>query len=85
MFHVPRVAGASWGANLRGSPVILDGREVPEPQKIFMVPVSHWSDGTSLDLPEIETFSGARLRETRTRPLCCYGCSATTSPFSHAL
>jgi hypothetical protein len=47
MFHVPKVAGASWGANLPGSPVILDDREVPEPQTIFMVPVSRWSDGTT--------------------------------------
>jgi hypothetical protein len=47
MFHVPKVAGASWGANLPGSPVVLDDREVPEPQTIFMVPVSRWSDGTT--------------------------------------
>jgi hypothetical protein len=47
MFHVPKVAGASWGANLPGSPVILDDREVAEPQTIFMVPVSRWSDGTT--------------------------------------
>lgn len=47
MFHVPKVAGASWGANLPGSPVVLDDREVPEPQTIFMVPVAHWSDGTA--------------------------------------
>jgi hypothetical protein len=47
MFHVPKVAGASWGANLPGSPVVLDEREVPEPQTIFMVPVSRWSDGTA--------------------------------------
>jgi hypothetical protein len=47
MFHVPKVAGASWGANLPGSPVVLDDREFPEPQTIFMVPVSHWSDGTT--------------------------------------
>ena len=47
MFHVPRVAGASWGANLAGSPVVLDDREVPEPQTIFMVPVPRWSDGTA--------------------------------------
>jgi hypothetical protein len=46
MFYVPKVAGASWGANLPGSPVVLDDREVPEPQTIFMVPVSRWSDGT---------------------------------------
>jgi len=47
MFHVPKVASASWGANLPGSPVVLDDREVPEPQTIFMVPVSRWSDGTT--------------------------------------
>ena len=46
MFYLPKVAGASWGANLSGSPVVLDDREVPEPQTIFMVPVSRWSDGT---------------------------------------
>jgi len=46
MFHVPKAAGASWGANVPGSPVVLDEREVPEPQTIFMVPVSRWSDGT---------------------------------------
>jgi hypothetical protein len=47
MFHVPKVAGASWGANLPGSPVVLDDRESLEPQTIFMVPVSRWSDGTT--------------------------------------
>jgi hypothetical protein len=46
MFHVPKVASATWGANLSGSPVVLDDREFPEPQTIFMVPVSRWSDGT---------------------------------------
>lgn len=47
MFHVPKVAAATWGANLPGSPVILDDREVPEPETIFLVPVSRWSDGTA--------------------------------------
>jgi hypothetical protein len=47
MFYVPKVVGVSWGANLPGSPVVLDEREVPEPQTIFMVPVSQWSDGTA--------------------------------------
>jgi hypothetical protein len=46
MFHVPKVAGASWGANLPGSPVVLDDRETPEPETMFLVPVSRWSDGT---------------------------------------
>jgi hypothetical protein len=46
MFHVPKAPAAAWGANLPGSPVVLDEREVPEPETIFMVPVAHWSDGT---------------------------------------
>jgi len=48
MFHLPRMGAASWGANLDGSPVVLDTdhHEWPEPQTIFMVPVGHWSDGT---------------------------------------
>jgi hypothetical protein len=27
--------------------VVLDERELPEPQTVFMVPVTHWSDGTA--------------------------------------
>jgi hypothetical protein len=50
MFHLPRGMGAaSWGANLDGSPVVLDTDHHdmgPEPETIFMVPVDHWSDGT---------------------------------------
>ena len=45
MFHVPKAPAATWGANLPGSPVLLDDREVPE-ETIFLVPVAHWSDGT---------------------------------------
>ena len=51
MFHVPKAAAASWGANLPGSPVFLDDREVPEPETIFLVPVAHWSDGTAAPIP----------------------------------
>jgi len=49
MFHLPRSGAASWGANLDGSPVVVDTdhHEGPEPETIFMVPVDHWSDGTS--------------------------------------
>jgi hypothetical protein len=49
MFHLPRMGAASWGANLDGSPVVLDTdhHEGPEPETIFMVPVDHWSDGSS--------------------------------------
>jgi hypothetical protein len=48
MFHLPRMSAASWGANLDGSPILLDTdhHEGPEPETIFMVPVGHWSDGT---------------------------------------
>lgn len=51
MFHVPSTEAASWGANLDGSPVVLDTDHAqgPEPETIFMVPVSHWSDGTLAD------------------------------------
>ena len=51
MFHVPKAAAASWGANLPGSPVLLDERAVPEPQTIFLVPVARWSDGTEAPAP----------------------------------
>jgi hypothetical protein len=53
MFHIPKTDAASWGANLPGSPVALDTdhREVPEPETIFMVPVSKWSDGMSAAVP----------------------------------
>jgi hypothetical protein len=47
MVHVPKVDGATWGANVPGSPVVFDSREVPEPQAIFMIPVDHWSDGSA--------------------------------------
>lgn len=46
MFHIPKTDGASWGANLDDSPVVLDPRLVPEPETIFLVPVGKWSDGT---------------------------------------
>jgi hypothetical protein len=49
MFHLPRMGAASWGANLDGSPVVFDTdhHQGPEPETIFMVPVDHWSDGSS--------------------------------------
>ena len=52
MFYAPKgdtaKAGASWGADLPGSPVIFDTShgKMPEPETIFMVPVARWSDGT---------------------------------------
>jgi hypothetical protein len=50
MFHVPKAAAVTWGANLAGSPVVLDERELPEPQTVFLVPVAHWSDGTAAQM-----------------------------------
>ena len=52
MFYAPKAAGAnagaSWGSNATGSPVVFDASHhvTPEPEAIFMVPVAHWSDGT---------------------------------------
>jgi hypothetical protein len=49
MFHVPKTDDANWGADLTGSPVLFNDeyRDVPEPENIFMVPVSQWSDSTA--------------------------------------
>lgn len=52
MFYVPKGDstgnGASWGADLPGSPIIFDSEHhlQPEPWTIFMIPVGKWSDGT---------------------------------------
>lgn len=48
MFYIPGTDFSSWGANLPGSPVAVDSehRKIPEQQVIFLVPVSHWSDGS---------------------------------------
>jgi hypothetical protein len=48
MFSVPKTDQASWGADLAGSPVLLDSQhlDIPEPETIFMIPVFKWSDGT---------------------------------------
>jgi hypothetical protein len=49
MFHIPKTDGASWGANLPGSPVVLNDEftDMPEPEVIFLVPVGKWSDGSA--------------------------------------
>jgi hypothetical protein len=51
MFYAPASAaandGASYGADLKGSPVIFDTAPgTPEPWTTFFVPVWKWSDGT---------------------------------------
>ncbi|HVA26754.1 MAG TPA: hypothetical protein VNF68_01135 [Candidatus Baltobacteraceae bacterium] len=44
-------AGASWGADRRGSPVVFDAQDkMPEPWTCFFIPVSHWSDGSPAPL-----------------------------------
>jgi hypothetical protein len=53
MFHLPKSYGAgdgaSWGADLHGSPIVFDNTHhlTPEPQAILMVLVSKWSDGSA--------------------------------------
>lgn len=49
MFHLPTTDAATWGADLPGSPILVDTEfpPGPEPETIFMVPVDNWSDGTA--------------------------------------
>lgn len=48
MFYVPLTDAMTWGADVPGSPVLLNPHfnGAPEPVTEFMVPVSEWSDGT---------------------------------------
>ena len=49
MFYIPLTDSRSWGADLSGSPVMLNPQfnGAPEPITEFMIPVSTWSDGTA--------------------------------------
>jgi hypothetical protein len=50
MFYLPHVNGATWGADLPGSPVMLALQQVPgaaEQVTMFIIPVLKWSDGTA--------------------------------------
>jgi hypothetical protein len=49
MFYIPLTDSRSWGADLSGSPAMLNPQfnGAPEPITEFMVPVSTWSDGTA--------------------------------------
>ena len=49
MFYIPLSDSKVWGADLPGSPVMLNPQfnGAPEPITEFMVPVSTWSDGTA--------------------------------------
>ena len=49
MFYTPLMDGATWGADLPKSPVMLNPqfRGAPEPIDVFMVPAGRWSDGSA--------------------------------------
>jgi hypothetical protein len=49
VFYVPETDGLVWGADLPGSPVMLNPQfqGAPEPVTVFMIPVLKWSDGTA--------------------------------------
>src|SRR5271170_4079107 len=49
MFYVPLTDPKSWGANLPGTPVMLNPQfaGAPEPITEYMIPVATWSDGTA--------------------------------------
>jgi hypothetical protein len=49
MFYVPQTDSLAWGADLPGSPVMLNPQfqGAPEPLTEFMIPVPKWSDGTA--------------------------------------
>ena len=48
MIYAPLSDRASWGADVKGSPVLFGGQfqGAPEPITVFLVPVAQWSDGT---------------------------------------
>jgi hypothetical protein len=50
MFYIPLTDPKVWGADLPGSPVMLNPQfqGAPEPITEFMIPVGHWSDGTAV-------------------------------------
>jgi hypothetical protein len=49
MFFIPGT-DPSWGAGLPGSPVVVGVKDTLDRLTIFMVPVDHWSDGTSASM-----------------------------------
>jgi hypothetical protein len=48
MFYVPQTGAMAWGADVTGSPIMLNGQfqGAPEPVSVFMIAVHTWSDGT---------------------------------------
>ena len=48
MFYTPALEGATWGADLPKSPVMLNPQfKGAEPIDVFVIPVGRWSDGTA--------------------------------------
>ena len=49
MFYFPRAQGSTWGADLPGTPPMLNPQfqDSPEALSVIMVAVTNWSDGTS--------------------------------------
>jgi len=50
MFFVPGTEPEAWGAGLPGSPVVVGVKDTLDGYTLFMVPVGHWSDGTSASM-----------------------------------
>ena len=48
MFYLPLTGAMTWGADVPGSPVLLNPQFNGAPERVteFMIPVSEWSDGT---------------------------------------
>ncbi|HVV64362.1 MAG TPA: hypothetical protein VHC42_02755 [Rhizomicrobium sp.] len=48
MFYFPRGPRANWGADMSGSPLMLNPQfqDTPESISVIMVPAGHWSDGS---------------------------------------
>jgi hypothetical protein len=49
MFYLPPTEPASWGANLKASPIFAAKAE-PEMVTTFFIPVEKWSDGTMAEM-----------------------------------
>lgn len=49
MFYVPQTSAMAWGADLAGSPLMLNPQfqGAPEPVSVFMIAVGTWSDGSA--------------------------------------
>jgi len=46
MFYLPKTSAAAWGANIGKASAVFADAAALEPQTVFFVPVTRWSDGT---------------------------------------